>query len=300
MTAQLLRPFREQKIPVIGFVNEGREGLDAQELHQMLDLWFGAGADLGNHSCSHLNLNDTPLDQYTADVLKGEPVLRAALAARGRKIEFFRHPFLHTGPTSEVKRGLEQFLDRHGHRVAPVTIDAAGYLFAVQYANRGYKERARREYIPYMESVVAFFESRSAVVLGHEIPQIPLIHASRMNADLMPELLAMFRRRGYTFVPLDQALRDPACRLPDRFVSENGISWIHRWGQTKGIATQNEPDPPKRVEEGWRTAAQDPYRVAPRNYPFVFENGWARATRVTFSPHDKLPVHQHPPTTVDV
>jgi peptidoglycan/xylan/chitin deacetylase (PgdA/CDA1 family) len=300
MTEQLLRPFREQKIPVTGFVNEGRGGLGAQALRQILDLWLDAGADLGNHSYSHLNLNDTPLDAYTADILKGEPVLRAALAARGRRIEFFRHPFLHTGPTPDVKRGLEQFLEGHGYRVAPVTIDTADYLFAAQYTSPGYRERVRREYIPYMESVVAFFERRSMEVLGREIPQILLIHASQMNADLMPELLAMFRRRGYTFVSLDEALRDPAYRLPDQFVSEKGISWIHRWGRTKGLPIQYEPDPPKWVEEGWRSAAQDPYRVAPGNYHFVFENEWARATRVTFSPHDRLLVHQHPPTPTTV
>lgn len=300
MTEQLLRPFHEQKIPVIGFVNEGRGGLAAQELRQILDLWLDAGADLGNHSYSHFNLNDTPLDEYTADILKGEPVLRAALAARGRKVEYFRHPFLHTGPTPEVKRGLEQFLDRHSYRVAPVTFDTDDYLFAVQYTSPGYKERVRREYIPYMESVVAFFEKRSVEVLGREIPQILLIHASQMNAETMPDLLAMFRRRGYTFISLDEALRDPVYRLPDRFASEKGISWIHRWGQTKGIPIQYEPDPPKWVEEGWRTAEEDPYRVAPGNYHFVFENEWARATRVTFSPHDKLPVHDHPPTPTTV
>ena len=257
MTEQLLRPFHEQKIPVIGFVNEGRGSLAANGLRQILDLWLDSGADLGNHSYSHLSLNETPLEQYTADILKGEPVLRAALAARGRKIEFYRHPFLHTGPTPEVKRGLEQFLDRHGYRVAPVTIDTDDYLFAAQYTSPGYKDRVRREYIPYMESVVAFFEKRSVEVVGREIPQILLIHASQLNADLMPELLAMFRRRGYTFVSLDQALRDPAYRLPDQFVSEKGISWIHRWGQTKGIPIQYEPGAPKWVQEGWRTA-QDP------------------------------------------
>src|SRR5215831_17558568 len=74
MTEQLLRPFREQKIPVIGFVNEGRGGLAAADLRQILDLWLDAGADLGNHSYSHLDLNNHPLEQYTGDILKGEPV----------------------------------------------------------------------------------------------------------------------------------------------------------------------------------------------------------------------------------
>jgi peptidoglycan-N-acetylglucosamine deacetylase len=300
MTEQLLRPFREQKIPVTGFVNEGRGGLAAKDLRQILDLWLDAGADLGNHSYSHLDLNDTPLEQYTADILKGEPVLRAALAARGRKLEFYRHPFLHTGKTPNVKRGLELFLDRHGYRIAPVTIDTDDYLFAREYTSSGYKARVRRDYVPYMESLAAFFERRSVDVVGREIPQILLIHASQMNADLMPDLLAMFRQRGYTFISLDQALRDPAYRLPDRFVGKGGISWIHRWGQTKGMPMQGEPEAPKWVYDGWRTAAEDPYRVAPGNCHFVFENEWARATRVTFSPHDQLPVHQHPPTPTTV
>jgi hypothetical protein len=63
---------------------------------------------------------------------------------------------------------------------------------------------------------------------------------------------------------------------------------------------KSEPDSPKWVQEAWRTAATDPYRVAPGNYHFVFENQWARATRVTFNPHDKLPVYERPPTPTTV
>src|SRR5205809_4081022 len=56
MTERLLKPFREQKIPVIGFVNEGRQvEFGPRGLREILDLWLQAGADLGNHSYSHLN-----------------------------------------------------------------------------------------------------------------------------------------------------------------------------------------------------------------------------------------------------
>ena len=71
-----------------------------------------------------------------------------------------------------------------------------------------------------MESVVAFFEQRAVEVVGREIPQILLIHASQLNADLMPDLLAMFKRRGYSFVTLRQALADPAYSLPESYVGE--------------------------------------------------------------------------------
>jgi len=251
LTQRLLAPFREQRIPVIGFVNEGRAmDLGAGGLREVLDLWLEAGADLGNHTYSHPNINHVPLADFTADITRGEPVVRAALAARGRVLKYFRHPFLFTGPTPEIKAGLQRFLDSHDYTVAPVTIDDADYEFAALYTRSELSERVRAEYVPYMESVVAFFEQRGVEVVGHEFPQILLIHASALNADAMPDLLAMFRRRGYEFVSLDVALRDDAYRLPDAYVGRGGFSWIHRWSKTKGMPPRGEPEPP-----AWVSAA---------------------------------------------
>jgi peptidoglycan/xylan/chitin deacetylase (PgdA/CDA1 family) len=252
MTERLLRPFRDEKIPVIGFVNEGRSvdfGRDG--LREILDIWLDFGADLGNHSHSHLNINNVSLDDYTADITKGESVLRSVLSARGKELRFYRHPFLFTGPTLEIKKGIQAFLDRQGYRVAPVTLDNADYQFASLYTRPQYRDRIRSEYVPYMESVVAFFEARSIDVVGREFPQVLLLHANELNADLMPELLAMFRRRGYSFVTLDAALADDAYRLPEEYVGRNGFSWIHRWSRTKGLAPKGEPDPPTWVQEAY-------------------------------------------------
>jgi len=250
MTEQLLKMFREQKIPLIGFVNEGQQvEYGSQGLREILDLWLDSGADLGNHSYSHLNINNVPLAQYTDDIVKGEPILRSALAARAKKLEFYRHPFLFTGPTAEIKRGIQQFLDQRGYRVAPVTLDNSDYQFAALYTRPAYRDRVKREYVPYMESIVSFFEQRSVEVVGREIPQILLIHASQLNADLMPDLLAMFRRRGYTFVSLDHALADSAYRLPDEYVGRGGFSWIHRWSKAKTMVPKGEPEPAAWVAE---------------------------------------------------
>jgi peptidoglycan/xylan/chitin deacetylase (PgdA/CDA1 family) len=252
MTERLLRAFRDEKIPVTGFVNEGRRvDFGAEGIREILDLWLDSGADLGNHSRSHLNINEVPLERYTKDILDGEPILRAALAHRGRTLRYYRHPFLYTGPTPEIKTDMQSFLDRHGYRVAPVTLDNADYQYAALYTRPQYRERARQEYVPYMESVVAFFETRAVEVVGREFPQILLLHANELNADLMPDLLAMFRRRGYVFVSLEQALADDAYLLPDGYVGRTGFSWIHRWAIGKGMKPRGEPDPPEWVLESW-------------------------------------------------
>ncbi len=244
MTQKLLQPF-SHKIPLIGFVNEGRvPEIGRDGLRQILNLWLDAGATLGNHSYSHPDINRVPLAEYEANILKGESVLREVLAARGQPLEYFRHPFLHTGATPETKRGLAAFLQQHHYIEAPVTLDDADYLFAAAYLKPEFHDRVRREYVPYMDSIVAFFERQSVEVFGREIPQILLIHASQMNADLMPELLAMFRARGYTFVSLHDALRDDAYRSPENYVGEDGISWLRRWAATKGMPDKREPDWP--------------------------------------------------------
>ena len=72
----------------MGFVNEGKlfvEGetpADAEARIAILKTWVDAGLELGNHTYSHHSLNRTPLEEFEADVVRGEPVTRRLLAGR--------------------------------------------------------------------------------------------------------------------------------------------------------------------------------------------------------------------------
>ncbi len=246
MTEKLLAPFKEQKIPVIGFVNESK--LPAPELRKILDLWLDAGADLGNHTYSHANFYTTPLESFEREVIAGEPVTRAALEARGKKLEYFRHPFLNVGPNLETKQAFEKFLAGRGYTIAPVTLDSSDYIFALVYSYSALKARIVHDYVPYLAIIAQFFEQRAVEVAGHDIPQILLIHANQLNADEMPRILEMFRSRGYRFIPLSEALRDPAYALPDTFTGSGGFTWIHRWAMAKKLKFKTyEEEPPRWV-----------------------------------------------------
>ncbi|MNU06846.1 hypothetical protein D3C72_2521820 [compost metagenome] len=39
----------------------------------------------------------------------------------------------------------------------------------------------------------------------------------------------MVHKRGYRFIGLDEAMRDPAYRRADAYTGPAGPSWIHRW-----------------------------------------------------------------------
>ena len=244
MTARLLKPFRDEKIPLIGFVNPGRTDMTAPELQKILDMWLDAGAELGNHTWSHPDLNRMPVADFEEEIRKADDVLRPFLQARGKKLEFFRYPFLHAGASAESKQAIAQYLSGHGYRNAPVTFDNSDYMFAAAYLKPELRDRVIKEYVPYLESIVAFFEQRSVEVVGREFPQIMLLHASELNSRMMPDILAMFRRRGYRFISLADALRDDAYRLPENYVGRGGFSWIHRWSMAKGMPNKGEPDEP--------------------------------------------------------
>ena len=257
ITARLLESVRRNGVPAVGFVNEGklfhRRG-ETDERTELLRAWLDAGLELGNHTFSHINLREAPLAEYRDDVIRGETVTRLLLAERGAKLRYFHHPYLFTGVTPDYRRGLSEFLAARGYAVAAVTLDNDDYIFSDVYykaKKRGDAGTARRvadAYVPYMESVFDHFERLSAETFGREVRQVLLLHANEINADRFDELAAMMKRRGYSFVTLEEALKDPAYAEPDA-PSEHGVSWLHRWRTAKGLPLKWEPDVPKFVEE---------------------------------------------------
>jgi peptidoglycan-N-acetylglucosamine deacetylase len=256
ITSALLASLKRNRVPVTAFVNERKlytRG-EADARINLLRAWLDAGAELGNHTFSHANPLETPLAEYEDDVVRGETVTRMLLGERGMRLRYFRHPYLYTGETPEYKDGLAKFLAARGYTVAPVTIDDEDYIFADVYfkaKKRGDAATAKRvadAYVPYMESVFEHFERLSKETFGREIKQVLLVHANEINADRFDELAAMMRRRGYEFITLGEALKDPAYSEPDA-LSKYGISWLHRWRDAKGLPRKWEPDAPKFVME---------------------------------------------------
>jgi peptidoglycan/xylan/chitin deacetylase (PgdA/CDA1 family) len=253
ITRKLLAQIKRQRVPAIGFVNENKlysgEKVDEQQV-DLLRSWLDAGLDLGNHTYSHRSLNTISLKEYEADFLHGETITKQLLAERGRKIRYFRHPYLQTGRTLEVKTAFNDFLKSHGYTIAPVSIDNGDYIFSRAYDNafdkhdKALMRRVGDAYVPYMESKLEYWERQSTKLFGREINQVLLIHANFINSDYLADLIKMFRRRGYKIVDLDSALKDEAYSLPDEYIGPAGISWLHRWALKRG-REYLEPNEPK-------------------------------------------------------
>jgi len=55
--------------------------------------------------------------QFEDDLIRGEPIMRSLLEERGRKLVWFRYPFLDSGNTPEDHQAIVDFLEQRHYRV---------------------------------------------------------------------------------------------------------------------------------------------------------------------------------------
>jgi peptidoglycan/xylan/chitin deacetylase (PgdA/CDA1 family) len=271
LTTKLLKILKQNKVPAVGFVNEGklhqRGPSEVEARAAILKLWVDAGFELGNHTYSHLDMFKASAEEFKQDLIAGEQTTQKLLAAKGMRLRYFRHPFLNTGASPEMKSAFDNILAERKYIIAPVTVDNQDFVFAAVYADalknndHTMMSRVAEAYIPYMEEMLEFYEKQSSTLLGYEIKQILLVHANMLNADHFDKLITRMKKRGYQFISLEEALRDKAYRLEDRFIARAGISWLQRWAFTQKHQPtieqfKLEPDAPDFIKQAYGARKQ--------------------------------------------
>ncbi len=249
MTTRLLTTIRDQKVPCIGFVNEKKlyKLGEVDDRIKALQMWLDYGCELGNHTFSHASLNKISLQAWEEEVIRGETVTSMLMAQHKMNIRFLRHPYLDTGRDLETRRRAEEFLAQRGYRIAPITLDAWDWMYATVYEDakkRGdtaLQKKLVDSYLDYSDKVFDYDEQFAVRIMGYEPKQILLIHANQLEADHINELFDVFRKRGYRFIALEDALSDSAYSLPDTYVGEEGTGWLDHWAITMGKPPQGEP-----------------------------------------------------------
>ena len=237
----LIGSLAAEQVPATIFVNERQLNVPGQRDARaaVLERWLDAGFDLANHSYSHPSLNRVPLWLFGDEVVRGEVIMRPLVERRGRKLEWFRYPFLHSGTTEEIHRGIMDFLEQRGYRVAPVTVDYADYTFAgvfrnqLRSGNADVAEKIKDAYLNQVDVGFEYAEKSSVELFGYEPPQILLIHCNELNSLTLRETIARLRKRGYQFITLDEAMKDTAYQRPDTFAGPGG-SWLSRTATVMG------------------------------------------------------------------
>jgi peptidoglycan-N-acetylglucosamine deacetylase len=253
MTEKLVKGFTENRIPVVGFVNESLlyapNETDARIA--ILKSWSDSGIELGNHTFSHLGFKNATLAEYEDDFVRGESVTKMLLKQKGQSPRFFRHPFLQMGANAESEKNFENFIAERGYKIAPVTIDTMDWMFLAAYAkalkenDKAMLKRVSDEYLKFAAAKFDAGERNSNELFGRQIKHILLLHANELNADNIDALIKLIRDKGYRFITLEEALKDSAYQFPEKYSATS--DWLSHWAFSKGKKIET-PSPPEFIQ----------------------------------------------------
>jgi lysophospholipase L1-like esterase len=212
VASKTIAALRAAHVPdVYGFVNAADLEKNPSDI-DVLKAWRSAGFPLGNHSWSHMNLNQHTVEEWEADVLRNEPVIAPLMS--GEDWHWFRYPFLAEGDTPEKRAAIRSFFLQHGYRVAAVTMSFGDYRWTDPYARckaKGDSKAVAFLQDTYLESAdksIDYYRELSHRLYGRDIPYVLLMHIGALDAEMLPRLLELYRSRGFQFVTLPQAERD--------------------------------------------------------------------------------------------
>lgn len=206
---RIIQAFTENQVPVTGFVIAGAIEKGQWEF---LEKFRAAGLSLGNHTYSHRSLNQIGAEKYIADIARADKILAPIMTTP----KYFRYPYLAEG-TKESKPKVLAYLAENHYTVAPVTIDSKDFQFNEQLykvpfrARENYiQKQMKKRYLDYVWNATLKAEKRAK---GQPVKQILLIHSNVLNSYVLPDLIQMYKKNGYKFITLTEALENPAPAL---------------------------------------------------------------------------------------
>ena len=227
ITDGLLAVLVKHRVRAVGFVTWANfRGTSDQEL---LDDWLNQGHELGNHSDRHLNLTSSDAGAWVADVESARARLDGFLRARGRRLRFFRFPFLREGDSEAKLDAARGWLARSGQRNLPVTIDDQDWSFeepwvrAQRAGDATALARVAEDYLAALRLSVRHHEANGDRLLGRQSPQVLLLHANAVGVGCWDRLFTWLEEAGHRFASADEVLADPVFSELPRVPATHGF-----------------------------------------------------------------------------
>ncbi len=97
-------------------------------------------------------------------------------------------------------------------------MDFEDYLWNAPYARCMEKQddasigKLHDSYLSVAEQYYRVFRQLSSTLYGRDVKYVLLMHVGAFDAKMLPELLALYRSKGVSFISLPSAMSDPAYR----------------------------------------------------------------------------------------
>ena len=98
-------------------------------------------------------------------------------------------------------------------------------------------------YLSVADEYIGVFRGLSQKLYGHDIPYVLLLHVGAFDAKMLPELIGLFRKRGFEFVSLPQAESDPAYSVDPKVAYPGGGLLMELAATTRNVTLPNATEP---------------------------------------------------------
>jgi len=241
--------------PVYGFVNAVALE-DTPDEMAVLSAWRAAGQMLGNHTYSHPRLTDSTVTQYEADIARDESLLTKLMV--GQDWHWFRYPYLREGETLAKRDAIRAYLEQKGYRTAQVSLNFEDHMWNDPYARCSEKHdlkaiaSLKQSYLAAAVQSITDFRDVTHTLYGRDISYVLLLHFGAFDAKMLPDLITLLRRRGFTFTTLPEAMKDSVYREDPNVALPDGRTFQEQVAIARHIKFPADTKPYKEVDSACR------------------------------------------------
>ena len=247
VVASILKTLKSEGMPpVYGFVNGFRVARFPYQIH-ILEQWHAAGEPMGNHTWSHPELDKLSAAAYERNIQRNEALLRR-VDPHG-DWHWFRYPFLEEGDTVEKREEVRHWLEARGYRIAEVSMDFQDYLWNEPYArceaqgNQVAIQQLHDTYLATADTYIGVYRELAHRLYARDVPYVLLMHVGAFDAHMLPELIALFRQRGFEFTTLDGAMADPVYHADPAVAAPGGTTFNELVATERHVAMPDAEEP---------------------------------------------------------
>jgi peptidoglycan/xylan/chitin deacetylase (PgdA/CDA1 family) len=202
--------------------------IDNETGKNLVREWGMAGHMIGNHTYSHWYYHNRTFEEFANDVMRCEAVIKDQPGFT----KLFRFPLLKEGDTVERRDQMRAFLKQRGYRMGYVTIDASDWYIDERLRARlaadanadvdGYRDY----YLNHLWDRAVYYDGLSRKALGRSVKHTLLIHHNVLNELFLPDVLKMFRKKGWRLIDAADAFKDPVfSSAPNILPAGESIVW---------------------------------------------------------------------------
>jgi peptidoglycan-N-acetylglucosamine deacetylase len=234
--------------PAYGFINAKRLE-DSQDGADALRVWASA-EPVGNHTYSHLDLNQNTTEAFERGIAENEPSLE--LLNPSGEWHWLRYPFLREGDTLEKRNAVRDYLKAHGYKVAQVTMEWGDYFWNTAYARCAAKNDAqgtdwlRTSYISTASAEIEHYRELSKIVFGRDINYVLLLHLGSFSSTILPEAFDLLKKKGFQFVTLQEAEGDAAYAIDPSEGALRGGTLLDQLMNARKLTYPSAPQKPEK------------------------------------------------------